>query len=131
MPALAAPPPPSTTPATPAAAPPVRPSSAATYHVVQWGENLSRIARDYGTTVWGIAQANGISNINFIRAGQVLLIPVAGQEPQPTPKLYVVQRGDTLSAIAVRFGTTIWTLTQANGLWNPNYIYVGQRLVIS
>jgi putative chitinase len=100
------------------------------YHLVQWGETLSKIAAYYGTTVWAIAQANGIWNVNYIRAGQLLLIPVAGPAPEPGPQYYIVQPGDTLSAIAWRFGTTVWALAQANGIWNPNLIYIGQRLFI-
>ncbi|MGB9879977.1 MAG: LysM peptidoglycan-binding domain-containing protein, partial [Anaerolineae bacterium] len=114
------------------AAPPIPPvpPSYPIYHQVQWGENLTRIAMRYGTTVWAIAQANGIWNINYIRAGQVLLIPVPGPIPGPMPRTYIVQPGDTLSAIAWRFGTTVWALAQANGIWNPNLIYIGQRLYI-
>ena len=44
-------------------------------HVVRWGESLWSIACAYGTTPWAIASANGIYNINCIRAGQVLRIP--------------------------------------------------------
>jgi LysM repeat protein len=98
--------------------------------VVRWGENLTRIARYYGTTVWAIAQANGIWNINYIRAGQALLIPGWGPGSWPGPRTYIVQPGDTLSTIAWRFGTTVWLIAQANGIWNPNLIYVGQRLYI-
>jgi putative chitinase len=97
------------------------------YHVVQWGENLTRIAMRYGTTVWAIAQANGIWNINYIRTGQVLLIPVPGPDPGPW-HVYTVQPGDTLSGIAWRFGTTVWAIAQLNGIWNPHLIYVGQTL---
>jgi LysM repeat protein len=97
---------------------------------VRWGENLTRIARYYGTTVWAIAQANGIWNINYIRAGQALLIPGWGPGSWPGPRTYIVQPGDTLSTIAWRFGTTVWLIAQANGIWNPNLIYVGQRLYI-
>lgn len=43
---------------------------------------------------------------------------------------YVVQPGDTLSAIARRYGTTVTAIANANGLSNPNHIYVGQRLYI-
>ncbi|MGB9593971.1 MAG: LysM peptidoglycan-binding domain-containing protein [Anaerolineae bacterium] len=46
-----------------------------TCHVVRWGETLFGIARMYGTSVWAIARANGICNINYIRAGQCLIIP--------------------------------------------------------
>jgi putative chitinase len=38
--------------------------------------------------------------------------------------------GDTLSGVAWRFGTTLWAIAQANGIWNYNLIYVGQRLHI-
>ncbi len=44
---------------------------------------------------------------------------------------YVVQRGDTLSAIAARFGTTVWRLAAINGIANVNRIYAGQTLCVS
>jgi LysM repeat protein len=128
--ALAAPPSPSTSPE-PAAPPvPVPGPSNPAYYVVQRGDTLTRIALAYGTTVWAIAQANGIWNVDYIRVGQVLLIPVPGPTPGPVPTIYIVQPGDTLSGIAWRFGTTVWALAQANGIWNPNLIYIGQRLYI-
>lgn len=131
-PVLAAPPSPPapSAPSAPApAAPPLLPVYPI-YHVVQRGDNLTRIAARYGTTVWAIAQANGIWNVNYIRVGQVLLIPMPGTVPGPSPRIYIVQPGDTLSAIAWRFGTTVWAIAQANGIWNVNLIYVGQRLYI-
>jgi hypothetical protein len=54
----------------------------AVYHRVQRGEILSRIAARYGVSMWAIAQANGIRNIDRIYAGQVLVIPVC---PKPAP----------------------------------------------
>jgi LysM repeat protein len=120
--ALAAPPGPGPAPA----------PGPAGYHVVQPGENLYRISLRYGTTVWAIAQANGIRDVNRIRAYQVLLIPGPGQHVPGGhhPTVYIVQAGDTLSAIAWRFGTTAWAIAQANGIWNQNLIYIGQRLRI-
>jgi LysM repeat protein len=44
---------------------------------------------------------------------------------------YVVRPGDTLNSIAARFGVSPSALARANGISNPNKIYVGQRLVIS
>ena len=126
--ALAAPPPPASTPEP--AAPPAPPPGTPVYYVVQAGDNLTRIALRFGTTVWAIAQANSIWNVNYIRTGQVLLIPVAVPVPPPPPTIYIVQPGDTLSGIAWRFGTTVWALAQANGIWNTNLIYIGQRLYI-
>lgn len=46
-----------------------------TCHVVRWGETLFGIARMYGVSVWAIANANHICDINYIRAGQCLIIP--------------------------------------------------------
>ena len=45
-------------------------------------------------------------------------------------RVHVVRRGETLSSIARRYGTSIQALVRANGLRNPNFIFSGQRLVI-
>jgi murein DD-endopeptidase MepM/ murein hydrolase activator NlpD len=58
---------------------------------------------------------------SWIYAGQRLVIP--------TDTVYIVRRGDTLSRIARRFGTTVRAITQLNGLTSTR-IYAGQRLVI-
>ena len=50
-------------------------SPSAGEHIVQQGETLSTIARDYGVTVDGIMEANRISNANLIQVGQALTIP--------------------------------------------------------
>jgi LysM repeat protein len=52
-------------------------------------------------------------------------MPVAAQN-----QTYVVQRGDSLSKIAARFGVTLQSLISTNNLINPNLIYAGQVLVI-
>lgn len=44
-------------------------------HLVKPGENLYRIAVQYGTSVWAIALENGFTNPNYVYAGQVLQIP--------------------------------------------------------
>jgi rare lipoprotein A len=41
---------------------------------------------------------------------------------------YVVQRGDTLSELALQWGTTVEALAAANGIADPDLIYVGQTL---
>jgi LysM repeat protein len=97
-----------------------------TVHVVQPGETLWSIATRYGTTMQAIATANGLANTRLIYAGQRLTIPGAAASGGS----YVVQRGDTLAAIAARHGTTVAAIAGANGLANPSYIYAGQRLRI-
>lgn len=61
--------------------------------------------------------------------------PVAPPEAQPTPPeevpdSYVVQPGDNLFRISLRYGTTVQALMDLNGLQNPNTIWVGQQLVL-
>ncbi len=46
------------------------------------------------------------------------------------PRTYVVRAGDTLQAIANRFGISVKALSAANGISNPNLITSGQVLVI-
>lgn len=47
--------------------------------------------------------------------------------PKAEPEYYTVVRGDTLTAIARKYGTTVNQLVEWNGIKNPNLIYVGQR----
>lgn len=50
--------------------------------------------------------------------------------PTGTSTTYVVQRGDNLYRISLRFGRTMSQIARANGITNYNLIYAGQRLVI-
>jgi LysM repeat protein len=52
-------------------------------HIVQPGENLYRIALNYGVSQWAIARANGIANPNYIYAGQRLVIPWVHEDGLP------------------------------------------------
>lgn len=97
-------------------------------HVVARGENLFRIALRYGTTVKAIADRNNIVNPALIRVGQKLYIS-GGGAPAPSDKTHVVKRGENLFRIALRYGTTVQAIMQANRLSNT-IIYVGQRLQI-
>lgn len=108
------------------------PRSSSGVHIVQRGENLFRIALRHGVTYQAVAAVNGIANPNHIYVGQRLVIPSGGSAPTPAPssQTYTVRRGDTLSAIALRFGVSVWALAQANNINNPALIYVGQTLRI-
>ena len=100
-------------------------------HIVRWGENLYLIARQYGTTPAAIGSANNLSNLNFVYAGQRLVIPTGSSVPAAgSTGVYLVQRGDTLGIIAARCGTSVAYLTSLNGLRDPNFIWVGQRLIV-
>jgi LysM repeat protein len=51
------------------------PSGCRWYHTIVRGENLYRISLHYGVSMYAIADANGIANLNLIYAGQSLCIP--------------------------------------------------------
>ncbi len=117
----------------PVGSPPPPPPPTQTYYIVRYGDTLASIARYFGTTVWTIAQANNIQNINWIYAGMYLTIPSGGYPPPPPQQnviTYVIRPGDTLSSIASAFGTTVQAIASYNSIWNPNYIYWGMVIQI-
>jgi LysM repeat protein len=102
---------------------------------VRQGDTLWDIARAYNSTVEAIVRRNHIPCPNLIYVGQRLIVP-KGVDPPPTITpapgqiVYYVDPGDTLWDIARRYGTTVDAIAAANGIADPNRIYVGQRLVI-
>ncbi len=127
------------------AAPAPTPASTSSYTVAR-GDTLSAIAARFRTSVAALAAANRIANVSFIRVGQVLTIPgaaapaAAASAPAPAPApvappdttttSYTVASGDTLSAIAARYRTTVAALQQANALRNASYLQIGQVLSV-
>lgn len=116
------------------------PTSCPIYHAVAPGETLFYIGRLYGVSPWAIAQINYIPNPDLIYVGQVLYIPCRwGWQPYKPPCwkpcyypccVHIVQPCENLTKIALWHGTTVWAIAQANYIPNPNFIYIGQRLVI-
>ena len=60
----------------------------------------------------------------------LLALPVAAQEDDPPGPTYLVQPGDTLSSIALRFDIAVAELISANELDNPDALNVGDALVL-
>ncbi len=44
--------------------------------------------------------------------------------------IHIVERGETLGSIAAMYGVSVQALASANGIWNPNIVWAGMRLVI-
>jgi LysM repeat protein len=109
------------------------------WHSVKRGQNLTQISRYYGVSVSSIVRANGIKNPSLIYRGQRLCIPTkssqssnsnTGQGTYACTKTHVVKRGEYVKLIALNYGVSEASIVRANGLSNPNRIYVGQRLKI-
>ncbi len=96
-------------------------------HVVAAGDSLESIANKYGVTLSELAAANP----QLLRIGDKLTVPVPVDVPaKPVKQTYTVQSGDTLYAIAIKFGTTVPALAAENNIQNPNVIQAGQVLTI-
>ena len=146
-------PPAGPTPGAPAPAPTATQASGFIYTVVP-GDHYYKIARAFGVSVASILAANPNATPNILRVGARLLIPGvsgppgggAGPSPtsvpnappapttspidQPGAFTYVVQRGDNLYRLSIRFNTTIARIKQLNGLVG-DVIRIGQTLVIA
>lgn len=95
-----------------------------TVYTVKSGDTLSGIAVKYGVTVANLQSWNNIKNANKIYVGQKIKVA----KPKSSAQYYTVKSGDTLSEIAVKYGTSQKTLQSWNKISNPNKIYVGQKL---
>ena len=104
------------------------------YYTVQEGDTLTSIAQKYDTTVHEITVTNSIVNPNLIYVGEVLKIYPGNRSIIKRKKVftttYIVQSGDTLTLIAIKFDTTVQAIAELNDLQNPNLIYVGEILKI-
>jgi membrane-bound lytic murein transglycosylase D len=125
-------------------------------HRVRKGENLAGIAARHGLTAARLAQMNGISANAQLRSGRQLRLPeqlprvmgapagsaavVAATSPSPGNEtaatspgddFYVVRRGDSLQAIALRVRVPEGQLLRMNSLKDPDRLFEGQRLRIA
>lgn len=99
------------------------------YYKVVRGDNLTKIAKKYNTTVAQLVIWNNIKNPNLIFPGQILIVgKKEPTPPEPPEEYYTVVRGDNLTRIAQRFGTTVKQLVAWNNIPNPNLIFPGQVL---
>jgi LysM repeat protein len=130
-------------------------ASASFMHVVAPGESLSSVAATDGLSVDQLAAANGISPATQLISGASLAIPpqtgavltsASGQSGSDTATTstalpvqsasstqggYLVQPGDTLSAIAARSGVSVDQLAAANGLSPAGVLLSGTTLSVS
>jgi LysM repeat protein len=117
-------------------------------HVVSAGESLSSVAALDGLSVSQLAAANGLSTDSLLIEGATLQIPpqssgttedaTVPSDSAPAPSSepsaptssgsYVVQPGDTLSAIAARAGTSVGQLAAANGIDPAGLLLAGVEL---
>ena len=98
-------------------------------HKVRKGESLSKIAANYGVTLQSITTMNNIRNVNSISVGTYLVIPVRAAHGEGRDVVHVVERGESLSRIAPRYGVTVAQLTEWNDL-KSDVLHRGDKLIV-
>lgn len=99
------------------------------FHIVRKGDTLSHLAIRYGTSVSELKRANSLTS-DVVRIGQKLTIPGSTQTiASESNTIHVVQKGDTLGHIAVRYGVSVGAIKQANGL-SSDLVRIDQKLKI-
>lgn len=105
-------------------------------HTVVRGETLSAIATRYGVSMAAIRELNKL-NKDIVWIGQRLTIPASGTKTatsaastkKAAPVKHKVVRGDSLSAIAARYGVSMKEIQQANAMTSGT-VQLGQTLII-
>ena len=117
------------------------PSSSGTgEYTVRPGDTLSGIAARYGTSPAALAAANGMSVRGVLLAGRTITVSgasassgVSSEDASATASPsggYLVRSGDTLSAIAARYGTSPAALAAANGISVDGVLLAGRTLTV-
>lgn len=102
-----------------------------TYTVIP-GDSLYKISQKLGITMSLLIAQNQLNEKDFLRVGQVLIVPPKAQAKtqvqQNAANTYQVKPGDSLYLIAQRLGVTVAKIAEENKLQNWDYLYVGQIL---
>lgn len=112
-------------------------------HRVGDGQMVRELAGFYGVETSAIIKANGLVEPYVLQPGQEIVIPggklpetpeptpaAPAAQPEATPVPYRVEEGDSVVAIAERFGLEPRTLARYNGLDRAELIAPGQSLVL-
>jgi lysozyme len=120
---------------------PVSQSNSESY-IVQKGDILSRLASDFNTTTKTLISMNNLSNPDVLYVGQELRVPAGSSRSSSSSKSssksyssvkkggeYVIQKGDTLSGIAVAAGVSLNDLRSLNNIQGDRII-AGETIAI-
>jgi membrane-bound lytic murein transglycosylase D len=132
---------------TPAAPAPSAKTASKTTHRVKRGETLNSIAAHYGVRVSDLRNWNNISYRHKLKRGQLLAVyidrgtpkpktniaekktaPVEDAAPQGKPRIHAVRPGETMTAIAKNYGTTVEQLSEWNDGMDASSLQAGQKL---
>lgn len=98
-------------------------------HVVIPGDTLGGIAERYGVTIGHLREMNkSIGSRGLIRVGQKLRLRATKAAPRRTLVRYTIEAGDTLSAIAKKYGVSVRDIEAMNPKKKPEALRIGDRI---
>ena len=115
-----------TLPSNPLPIPPINDDENEEYseYIVQKGDSLWKISRDYNISVKDLIELNNLTTTT-LQIGDKLLVPIQTNNE----KTYIVKRGDTLWSIAKENNITVNELKEKNNL-TTNLLSIGQTIII-
>ena len=96
-------------------------------HRVMDGQTIDQLAEIYETSPWRLIRDNAVWDEQLHTGVNLKIVP---EEKDPQYVRHTVRRGETLTAIAIRYGTSVRAIQEANGLGNRTMIRIGQELMI-
>ena len=115
-----------------------KPEQKTSKYTVRKGDNLGKIAAKHGITVDQLKELNNLTD-NNIMVGQSIVVPGDGEQAatkpakaergKPRTVTHTVRSGETLGAIAEKYGTTVSAIKRASGI-KSDRISIGQKLTI-
>jgi N-acetylmuramoyl-L-alanine amidase len=108
-------------------------SARPSYYRVRWGDTLLGVAARFGMTLRQIRALNPSLGQYLLAESWLQVCSACGSDSSQTQSApstvhYLVQAGDTLSGIALRYGVTRAAIEAANGIANPSLIVAGSYL---
>ncbi len=106
-------------------------------HVVSSGDTLWKIADAYKVSIQDIVELNQLDSNQYLYIGQEITIPTQEEQvpAEETPKqeqqkIHIVESGESIWKISVKYDVSIQDILDANQLVESSTIYVGQELII-
>lgn len=115
-------------------------SNDASHHTIRRGDTLERIARRYGVTIGQLCSLNNISRTTTLRIGRTLLVNPTSTTTASNDKkddsgaeaqYHKIASGDTLGAIALRYGVSVRQLCNLNNISTRTTLRIGKSLRVS
>jgi len=97
-------------------------------HTLTAGQSIEDLTAMFATSAWRVIRDNELWDEQLPATGTVLEIRLEPEEPQFTA--HTVRRGENLTSIANRYGTSVRAIQEANNMGTRTMIRIGQQLLV-